>query len=266
MEDKILTPGPCENATDQLIDLMVSGELTEDRYRELCDDNQECEGILNDLYTTWNSMDVYDVPRPSQEMHTRFYKSLAEWQPEEKEEKGKVINLRPLVASGKKLIMRYGVAAGLFLGGLATGMIAFSLMGDQQEIVPYVQVSSENNNVRTVSTSADRLNQIQNFKQQDINDKIIDALYQALIKDPNTNVRLSAIEAMTRYADNPDVRQNLINAIPYQTVPLVQITLAEVMINLQEKESSEAWQQLLKSEEMELDVRLQLEDMLQEII
>lgn len=266
MEDRILTPGPCEKATDQLIDLMVSGELTEDNYRELCNDNRNCEGILNGLYSTWNSMDAYEVPKPSQEMHTRFYKSLAEWKPEKKAEGGKVINLQPLVASGRKFIMKYGVAAGLFLGGLATGMIAFSLMGDQQQNMPYVQVPSENNYTRTVSTSADRLNQIQNYKQQDINDKIIDALYQALIRDPNTNVRLSALEAMARYAYNPDVRQNLINAIPYQTVPLVQITLAEVMINLQEKESSKAWQQLLKSEEMELDVRLQLEDMLREII
>jgi hypothetical protein len=266
MEDRILTPGPCEKATDLLIDLMVSGELTEENYRDLCNDNKNCEGILNGLYATWNSMDEYEVPTPSQEMHTKFYKSLAEWQPEEKDGRGKVISLQPIMESGRIFIMRYGVAASLFLGGLATGMIAISLMSDQQQNIPYVQVPAENNNVRTVSTSADRLNQIQNFNQQDINDRIIDALYQALIKDPNTNVRLSALEAMARYAYNPDVRQNLINAILYQTVPLVQISLAEVMINLQEKESSEAWQQLLKSEEMELDVRLQLEDMLQEII
>ena len=266
MEDKILTGGPCNSATNQLIDMMVDGNLTVEEYEKLCILNPECEGILSSLYASWNSLDDVKIPEPRAEMHARFYKSLSEWQASSDPVKTPVISLQNVLSSSRNFILKYGVAAGLFLGGLLTGMIAFSFLGDQSTVTSYVQTESTDNNIRTVSTSADRLNEIQSYKQQNINKKIIDALNQALIKDPNTNVRLSAIEAMVRYADNPDVRQNLINAIPYQTAPIVQLTLAEVMIELEDKSSSEAWQELLKSEDMELDVRLQLEDMLREII
>lgn len=265
MKKEKIKQGPCEKATDQLIDLMVIGQLDDASFDELCEQYDNCQPILQDLYATWSGLDKIEVPAPSQKMHTRFYKSLSEWNPEEEDKKGKIIDLQPLFVTGKDFVLRYGVAAGLFLGGLATGMIAFSVLNNEQA-TPYVSIPEETNNVRTVSTTSDRLVEIQSLKQKTINNKIIDALYQALIKDPSTNVRLSAIEAMLPYANNPDVRQNLINAIPYQTTPIVQLTLAEVMIELEDKTSSEAWHQLLQSEEMELDVKLQLEGMLREII
>jgi hypothetical protein len=71
---------------------------------------------------------------------------------------------------------------------------------------------------------------------------------------------------MIHFADDPQVRQNLIEAIPYQTSPIVQLTLAEVMIELQETRSKEAWHKLLKNKGMEEDVKKQLEETLQIII
>jgi hypothetical protein len=108
------------------------------------------------------------------------------------------------------------------------------------------------------------INKIKELPQ--LNRKIIEALNQALLKDPNINVRLSAIEAMLHFADHPQVRQNLIEAIPYQTSPIVQLTLAEVMIELQETKSKEAWNKLLKEGHVEEDIKKQLKETLDIII
>ena len=112
-------------------------------------------------------------------------------------------------------------------------------------------------------SSINRLEDISAMKNAPkLDDKIIDALNKALVNDPNVNVRLSAIEAMLHYADNPQVRQNLIKAIPYQTSPIILMTLAEVMIGLEESSSKDEWLELLGSDKLEDEMKRQLEETL----
>lgn len=81
-----------------------------------------------------------------------------------------------------------------------------------------------------------------------------ETIYQALLKtlnyDSQVNVRLAALDALLDYADQPGVRRGLIEAIEHQDSPLVQITLAEVMVQLQEKRSVEELRSLLKKQEL----------------
>src|SRR5690606_31156366 len=86
----------------------------------------------------------------------------------------------------------------------------------------------------------DRLQGTQLPRQMERPDeKIIEALNQTLLYYSNVNVRLSAIQTMIHFADNPKVREYLIRAIPFQTDPLVQLALAEVMLALKDKRAVE---------------------------
>lgn len=67
-------------------------------------------------------------------------------------------------------------------------------------------------------------------------DEIVNVLFKTLGTDPNTNVRLAALEALSRFQDDPVVRRGLINGLPRQTDPMVQIRLIQLMVEMKEKD------------------------------
>ena len=99
-----------------------------------------------------------------------------------------------------------------------------------------------------------------------VDDRVVDALLRTLNNDPNVNVRLAAIESLTNYVENPKVRQGLIQSIPNQESPIIQVTLANLMLALEEKRSIELFKQLLKKPELDTTVKKKIEKTIESII
>ena len=66
-------------------------------------------------------------------------------------------------------------------------------------------------------------------------DEVVAVLLKTMQGDPNTNVRLAALEALSKFKDDPQVRKALIHALPQQHDPMVQISLIQLMVQLKEK-------------------------------
>ena len=60
--------------------------------------------------------------------------------------------------------------------------------------------------------------------------QVLDALLQAVNHDSNVNVRLSAVDALQKFASDPDVARAMANSIPAQDSPLVQIALIDMLV------------------------------------
>jgi anti-sigma factor RsiW len=60
--------------------------------------------------------------------------------------------------------------------------------------------------------------------------QVLDALLQAVNHDGNVNVRLSAVDALQKFASDPDVARAMVNSIPPQDSPLVQIALIDMLV------------------------------------
>jgi hypothetical protein len=60
--------------------------------------------------------------------------------------------------------------------------------------------------------------------------RVLDALLQAVNHDSNVNVRLSAVDALQKFASDPDVARAMVNSIPAQDSPLVQIALIDMLV------------------------------------
>ena len=88
---------------------------------------------------------------------------------------------------------------------------------------------------------------------------VIDALLTTLNNDPNVNVRLMTLEALTHYASNPAVRAGLVESISEQESPLVQAALADVMLKLQEKNAIRPFKKLLQQKDLNSLVRIKIE-------
>jgi len=69
-------------------------------------------------------------------------------------------------------------------------------------------------------------------------DEIVNALVNAMNEDPNTNVRLAALEALGKFHSQPHVRKALIASLSTQKDPNVQIALIRLMVEMKEKDNS----------------------------
>jgi HEAT repeat protein len=71
--------------------------------------------------------------------------------------------------------------------------------------------------------------------------KVLDALLHTLRYDNSVDVRLASLDALSRYGSRPEVRRGLIEALPGQQSPLVQVALIDLLVDLHD---SSAVQQL----------------------
>ena len=260
-----------EDALSALVEILESNKAQPGEVTKLISDYPEHKDELNDLLHLWRSFDQVKVPKVRPEMDTAFYKMLSSQQMHSTGEKSHSIALSESIhqvvtwmIQPKRLAIAAAFALGIVFGKFVlvneSGMTDGALLATQTQIDP-MNVLVNN------GTAIERLETIHQTKTLDNpDDKIMEALYKALILDPNVNVRLSAIEAMARFADHPQVTQYLINSIAYQNSPIVQLELAELMIALEERGSAEAWQELLDSDDLEVEVKLQLKEKLATIL
>lgn len=270
MEEPRSQNNKCREGIDLLYERLDGGNISQEYFADLKSQFPNCKHELTAIYEQWKSLEVITVPEPRAEMHARFYKTLNEFSTSESGISNSGSALSLWSKSTGQFLLRHAASIMLFVSGLAIGFLinnSEGLAGDIETVGNNGTAISTLVYATNTSTSIDRISEIQRITEGNkLNNTIIEALNQALLKDPNTNVRLSAIEAMLHFADNPVVRKNLILAIPHQESPIVQLTLAEVMINLEEKGSAEAWKQLLESETMESDVKMQLVETLKILI
>jgi hypothetical protein len=95
--------------------------------------------------------------------------------------------------------------------------------------------------------------------------EVVTALLDALMHDPNVNVRLATIDALERFASQDEVRRGAIQAVQQQRSPLVQIALIDFMVKTNERESVAALRRLATDPQVNDAVRARAEWGLQQL-
>jgi len=67
-------------------------------------------------------------------------------------------------------------------------------------------------------------------------DEIVNVLSKTLNEDPNTNVRLAALEALGKFYQQEHVRKTLVTSLTSQKDPVVQIALIRLLVQMKEKQ------------------------------
>jgi hypothetical protein len=73
------------------------------------------------------------------------------------------------------------------------------------------------------------------YRMEKPDDQIVRALVRAMNEDPNTNVRLAALEALGKFYQQEQVRKSLIASLAIQKDPVVQIALIQLLVRIKEK-------------------------------
>jgi HEAT repeat protein len=159
------------------------------------------------------------------------------------------------------------IVAGLGLGHWLGGPVGTAAAGgaDKQELAALTTQVSEMREMMMKSllqnpSASERIKGISYTSEITKVDKsVIEALLTTLNDDPNVNVRLMTLEALTHYASNPAVRAGLVESIGQQESPLVQAAMADVMLNLQEKNAIKPLRKLLQQKNLNALVRDKVE-------
>ena len=223
-----------------------------------------------DLLKAWELMEAMQTPEPSTRMDQTFFAMLSNEMGKEKESSPKqnliamfTAIFRPQWAIGVLLLL-IGLGIGYFLRPEGETIPAQTMAANneteevrQRLVLTLLDQPSANQRLQGVSEAN---------KFENADDIVIQALLKTLNNDPNVNVRLAAIESLTNYLDNPQVRQGLVQSIPNQETPMVQITLANLMVALQEKSSIEPFKKLLKDKQLDTTVKKRIERSIESII
>lgn len=257
-----------------LITEYMDGTLTPEREREFQEyiqqghiDVKEVEALM----VMQKNLIGIKVPEPSAALRESFYQKLAE--------AGKTIE------KNEKAPWAERINAWLF--GQVYGKLAFGVLilviglwiGKSIGADPYQnQLTALNSQITEMremmmmsmlekESVTDRLKGVQMSSElSSSNQKVIDALFVTLNKDRSTNVRMAALNTLAQYANEPQIREGLVNSIRQQQSPLMQVALAELMVELQEQKAIDQFKPILENEFTPEEVKTTLQASIEKIM
>lgn len=250
-----------KNDYTQLLMSFVKNELADEEKLELlkaASEHKELSDELFDIQNTWTLLNKYEAPSPTMHMDEKFHAMLSDFKNERSRFSFARLNLA--VSDFFNNLWPTHMAARTVMAALLLLLVFFGGYGLSSRQNYTEQISRQNEQIKELQsnimlTLLEQKSPVERLKavsiSQDlgeINANVIEALLNTLNQDDNDNVRLASLEALTVYADNPQVRMGLIASISLQESPLVQMALAETMVKLQEKGSVDALKELLKNE------------------
>jgi hypothetical protein len=234
----------------------LAGNISENEEKALAEfiaSNPEKAKEMKDLEQTWDLFEEIERPEPSAAMDARFEGMMAAYAEKQNEVRPNVLDW--IVAHMTKS-WQVGLASlvmGLFIG--------WWMLPSQDQKEDIAQLSSEIQSMKEMMM----LTLIEQPKAQEriravnmaaelpkADEKVINALISTLNHDENLNVRLASLESLMRYADLPEVRHALVDALKMQESPLILVAIADVLVAIQDKSSVEAMEQLEQTTEDEI--------------
>jgi len=264
-------PKQCNQIKDKFPDYLT-GELPPDAVNLLRGHAATCTSCQleqEELTGIWAQLGLMPEEVPGPNLRKNFYTMLESYCEEQKKESSLHRFMKSLTGfrfqsfqpayrlAATVVILILGFAAGYYFNKSAaishpqSTVEMAQLQNQVQEmrqdlVLAMLDQSSASQRLKAISWSAT----IQNPA-----DKTLDALLYTLNNDPNMNVRLSAVEALYLFAENPRVKQGIIDSLSHQTSPLVQMALIDLMVEMREKRAAYALKQLIENKNLNPQVK-----------
>lgn len=242
-----------------LIPQYLSGQLTpseKDLFEEQLSQNSELRSETEELRTLWNQLGVLNEEQPSMALRARFYQRLNAIQ------RHRNIPVKGESSWRLKIWQQIAVALGVFLLGLFAGRANFERPSEVSKLRTEVQSLHETVALSLLDrqSAASRLEGVVwSSRVQQPDRELLSALITALNRDPNTNVRLAALDALEKFGSDGTVRKALVDSLPVQNSPLVQIALIDALVHLRNTEAAQPLRKLSGNATVNVAVRQRAE-------
>ena len=235
----------------------------------------ECSEELEASQQLLNLLSDVPAPMPSADMGARFQTMLEEYKGSIMEKRKPltrlIIQLKQLWTLQPAMQLTYTIV--LVMIGLGFGYLL-----NRQGVEGTKEIASLSSQVREMKemmmlsllenpSASERIKGVSLTSEiKSSNKQVVDALFSTLNNDPNVNVRLVTLEALTSLAKDPAVREGLVQSIMQQDSPLVQSALADAMLQLQVKGSVKSSKKLLEQKVLDTTIRTKIEKTINRLI
>ncbi len=267
--------------TEKLLIAYTAGDLEpgmQEEVKKHLEQCMECKKEADRISRLFDMIGSYPQETPPANIKTSFYAMLDE-------EKCNTVLKEKSIKGGERktgnrvplLPFWIQIAAGVAL--LIAGMFAGSLLShhrgvteSQSEIAALQQDIKEMKQLVVFSllrqeSASERIKAVSyamEFTEPDV--KLTEALFYTLNYDPNVNVRLSAIQALSNFPASGKIRSGLIEALENQDDPMVQIMLINTLVGMAEREALQQLKRLAEDEKTLDIVRQHAEDGIKTLI
>lgn len=253
-----------------LITAWINNELSPAAYAEFeihlaaC---PECRQELQAEMEIWNKLGNIPVPEAGADMTVRFQAMLAEYKESVDTQNNPFANLLSKLQQFWRFQPRIQFAYSIMLivGGIGLGLLLNTRGSDKKEIASLSSQVHEMKEMMMLSllenpSASERIRGVSYTNEiKGVNKEVIDALLTTLNNDPNVNVRLVTLEALSHYTHIAAVREGLVQSIVLQDSPLMQSAMADVMLKLQDKKAVQPLKKLLQQKNLDKSVRGKIE-------
>jgi anti-sigma factor RsiW len=208
-----------------------------------------CRAEADALSALWSDMRDVDDDVPHERMRARFHAALAAY---EAHARSSAVEQWIERFWPQRPILQMGLAAALAVAGV--------LMGQRLPSSTDAELAELRADVRTVGlalldhqSASERLLGI-SYSRVD-SAQAVNALLERVQYDENLNVRLAAVEALRARLDLPEVGEGLAAALERQDSPLLQVTVADALLESGGSDALAAVRRMLTREELDPGVR-----------
>jgi hypothetical protein len=200
----------------------VRDEPAFQRHLETC---AECSAEMAALGGLWHRLADLPAPEPSLALHARWHATFASLMPERR----------------NSMFWQLAFALACLVIGVLVGVNLPRRNSDEvaklREMVALslLQEQSAGERLRGVDYTG---------SMQNMQPAVVSALIQAVAHDANVNVRLAAVDALSKVATHPGVVESLTRSLPQQDSPMVQAELIDYLVNAHDRQAVGTLQQL----------------------
>ncbi len=238
----------CANARESMAaswaaELDDASELQLKRHLAECG---ECAAEMRELTAIWERMADLPVPEPSTAQHVRWEAALAgltrsagparDWRRTSGNWKFTLESLWP-----RRPVWQATIAAACLMAGLIGGAFVETAMqkdrGDSREIAALREEIAATREMVALSllgqgSATGRLRGVDYSERLPaLEPRMVSALIEAVNGDPNVNVRLAAIDALSRAENDAAVRSSMAASLERQDSPMVQAALIDYLVD-----------------------------------
>lgn len=223
----------------------------------------------------WTELGAIDDDAPHERMRARFHAALAAY-----EERAPANRFDRFVECfwPQRPRLQMACAAALLVVGLAVGS-ALQTPADAPAMTTatppqsptQAEIAALREDLRTVSlalldhqSASERLLGVAWSRRTAAYAPVTDALLDVARNDPNVNVRLAAVEALSDWIDQPEIGAALTDALGREREPLMQVTLADVLLANGVSGAAAAVERLAAQDDVDPSVRDHLRAVLED--
>jgi hypothetical protein len=257
--------------TNHILPEYLSESLSQEQELEFLSHLSSCDACRAEterLQSLWRGLALLPgtMPEPGANVRDRFYESLAAYRHgmESAPKHGFKEKLAALWPRQPAWQMAIGFA--MLVMGVGVG---YEIRPQKQEVQPpasseVAQLRGEVGNMRQMvalslmqqQSAGERLRGVSwAYRVESSDTEVLSALLSTVNNDQSVNVRMAAVEALHAFGASPVTRTAIVQSIPKQTSPLVQIALIDLLVDLRVTDAAPELKKLSSDETVDALVR-----------